>query len=102
MIRLGKAFKENWNQADKYGRIVATADAWLNGREYLNEKGVTPTTKAGILSESSNTKTTTEKPCWFGEMAKYASPGVKRVDLYSADAATYAAQTSVLWQVDRL
>ena len=49
VIRLGKAFKENWNQADKYGRIVATADAWLNGREYLDEKGVTPTTKAGIL-----------------------------------------------------
>ena len=49
VIRLGKAFKENWNQADKYGRIMATADAWLNGREYLDEKGVTPTTKAGIL-----------------------------------------------------
>ena len=49
VIRLGKAFKENWNQADKYGRIVATADAWLNGREYLNKKGVTATTKAGIV-----------------------------------------------------
>ena len=49
VIRLGKAFKENWEQADKYGRIVATADAWLNGREYLNKKGVTPTTKAGIV-----------------------------------------------------
>jgi amidase len=49
VIRLGKAFKENWNQADKYGRIVATADGWLNGREYLNKKGVTATTKAGIL-----------------------------------------------------
>ncbi len=49
VIRLGKVFKENWDQADKYGRIVATADAWLNGREYLGKKGVTPTTKAGIL-----------------------------------------------------
>jgi amidase len=49
VIRLGKAFKENWDQADKSGRIVATADAWLNGREYLGKKGVTPTTKAGIL-----------------------------------------------------
>ena len=37
------------NAADKYGRIVATADAWLNGREYLDKKGVTPTTKAGIV-----------------------------------------------------
>jgi amidase len=49
VIRLGKAFKENWDEADKYGRVVATADAWLNGREYLDKKGVTPTTKAGIL-----------------------------------------------------
>jgi amidase len=49
VIKLGKAFKENWEQADKYGRIVATADGWLNGREYLDKKGVTPTTKAGIL-----------------------------------------------------
>ena len=49
VIRLGKAFKQNWDQADKYGRIVATADAWLNGREYLDKKGVTPTTKAGIV-----------------------------------------------------
>ena len=49
VIRLGKAFKENWDQADNYGRIVATADAWLNGREYLDKKGVTPTTKAGIV-----------------------------------------------------
>ena len=49
VIKLGKAFKENWDQADKYGRIIATADAWLNGREYLDEKGVTPTTKAGLL-----------------------------------------------------
>jgi amidase len=49
VIRLGKRFKENWDQADKYGRIVATADAWLNGREYLGKKGVSATTKAGIL-----------------------------------------------------
>jgi amidase len=49
VIKLGKVFKENWVQADKYGRVVATADAWLNGREYLNKKGVTPTTKAGIV-----------------------------------------------------
>jgi amidase len=49
VIKLGKAFRENWVQADKYGRVVATADAWLNGREYLNKKGVTPTTKAGIV-----------------------------------------------------
>ena len=49
VIKLGTLFKENWLQADKYGRIVATADAWLNGREYLDKKGVTPTTKAGIV-----------------------------------------------------
>ena len=77
MIRLGKAFKENWNQADKYGRIVATADAWLNGREYLNEKGVTPTTKAGILlGELEYKNNYREAMLVQKEMAKYASPGV--------------------------
>jgi Asp-tRNA(Asn)/Glu-tRNA(Gln) amidotransferase A subunit family amidase len=28
---------------------LAVADAWLNDRKYLDKKGVTPTTKAGIL-----------------------------------------------------
>jgi Asp-tRNA(Asn)/Glu-tRNA(Gln) amidotransferase A subunit family amidase len=28
---------------------LAVADAWLNDRKYLDKKGVTPTTKAGLL-----------------------------------------------------
>ena len=49
VVKLGKAFKEKWDEADKFGRSLAVADAWLNDRKYLDKNGVTPTTKAGIL-----------------------------------------------------
>ena len=49
VIKLGTAFKQKWKEADKYSRIIATADAWVHGRQYLKEKGVTVTTKAGII-----------------------------------------------------
>jgi amidase len=48
VIKLTKAFKEKWEQADAQGRTLAVADAWLNDRYYLKKPGVTPTTKAGI------------------------------------------------------
>ena len=49
LVKLDKAFTERWEEADKYGRSLAVADAWLNDRKYLDKNGVTPTTKAGIL-----------------------------------------------------
>jgi amidase len=49
IVGLGKAFKAQWEEADKQGRSLAVADAWLNNRKYLDRKGVTTTTKAGIL-----------------------------------------------------
>ncbi|HEY5770621.1 MAG TPA: amidase family protein, partial [Terrimicrobium sp.] len=49
VVKLSRAFKKKWDQADRHGRTVAVADAWLNDRKYLDKKGVTPTTKAGLL-----------------------------------------------------
>jgi Asp-tRNA(Asn)/Glu-tRNA(Gln) amidotransferase A subunit family amidase len=49
VVKLSRAFKEKWDQADQHGRTLAVADAWLNDRKYLDKKGVTPTTKAGLL-----------------------------------------------------
>ena len=104
VIRLGKAFKENWDQADKYGRIVATADAWLNGREYLDKKGVTPTTKAGIvLGELEYNNNYRQAIAGSGEMEKNTPPGVQESRFHCPpDTATHAPQTSLLWQVGHL
>jgi Asp-tRNA(Asn)/Glu-tRNA(Gln) amidotransferase A subunit family amidase len=49
VVNLSRAFKKKWDQADQHGRTLAVADAWLNDRKYLDKKGVTPTTKAGLL-----------------------------------------------------
>jgi len=49
VVKLDRRLKAKWNEADGHGRTLAVADAWLNDRKYLDKKGVTPTTKAGIL-----------------------------------------------------
>jgi amidase len=49
VVKLDRAFKAKWDEADKHGRTLAVADAWLNDRKYLDKRGVTGTTKAGIL-----------------------------------------------------
>jgi len=49
VVKLDRRLKAKWNEADGHGRTLAVADAWLNDRKYLNKKGVTPTTKAGLL-----------------------------------------------------
>ena len=49
IVKLNRAFKAKWDEADKHGRTLAVADAWLNDRKYLDKRGVTGTTKAGIL-----------------------------------------------------
>ena len=49
IVKLNRAFKRKWDEADKHGRTLAVADAWLNDRKYMDKKGVTGTTKAGIL-----------------------------------------------------
>ena len=49
IVKLDRRLKAKWNEADGHGRTLAVADAWLNDRKYLDKKGVTPTTKAGLL-----------------------------------------------------
>jgi amidase len=49
IVKLSKSFKAKWEEAGRQARTLAVADAWLNNREYLDKKGVSPTTKAGIL-----------------------------------------------------
>lgn len=49
VAKLNKSFQAKWEEADRQARTLAVADAWLSDREYLDESGVSPTTKAGIL-----------------------------------------------------
>jgi amidase len=49
VVKLSNSFKARWKEAGRQARTLAVADAWLNNREYLDKKGVSPTTKVGIL-----------------------------------------------------
>lgn len=46
IIRLPDSFKKKWEQAQKDGKVVAAADAWLSDRQYDDKKGVSLLTKA--------------------------------------------------------
>lgn len=46
VVRLGPAFKKQWEQAQKDGKIVAAADAWLSDRQFEGKKGISFLTKA--------------------------------------------------------
>ena len=48
-VKLNKAFKAKWEEADQQGRTLAVADAWLSNHKYLQETGLSPTTRAGLL-----------------------------------------------------
>ena len=48
VVRLSEDFKDRWEQADKDGKVVALADAWLNDAQYADKKGVTSMTKLVI------------------------------------------------------
>ena len=45
VIKLDQTFKAKWNQAQKDGKTVALADAWLNDQKYTDKKGVGGSTK---------------------------------------------------------
>jgi Asp-tRNA(Asn)/Glu-tRNA(Gln) amidotransferase A subunit family amidase len=49
VVRLSNDFKKKWEQAQKDGKIVALADAWVNDQQYMDKKGVNLTTKGAIL-----------------------------------------------------
>ena len=46
VVPLSPAIKKSWEQAQKDGKVVAAADAWLSNREYDDKKGVSFLTKA--------------------------------------------------------
>lgn len=48
VVTLDKRFKEKWVQADKDGKVIALADAWVNDEQYADKKGVTKMTKLVI------------------------------------------------------
>ena len=48
IIRLDPGFQAKWVQAEKDGKTVALADAWLNDQKYVNQSGVWSTTKLVI------------------------------------------------------
>ena len=49
IVKLNPAFKSKWEQAEKDGKVVALADAWLNDQKYADKKGVSKTTKIVLL-----------------------------------------------------
>ncbi|WP_395748909.1 amidase [Prosthecobacter sp.] len=46
VVRLPESFKKQWEQAQKDGKVIAAADAWLSDRQYSGQKGVSILTKA--------------------------------------------------------
>jgi amidase len=46
VVPLPASFKQQWDQAQKDGKVIATADAWLSDRQYKDKKGVAFLTKA--------------------------------------------------------
>ena len=48
IVKLSPSFEKKWYQAEKDGKVVALADAWLNDQKYANQKGVSLLTKLVI------------------------------------------------------
>ncbi len=48
VVTLSKRFQEKWVQADKDGKVIALADAWINDEKYSDKKGVSHMTKLVI------------------------------------------------------
>lgn len=46
IVNLSPAFKRQWDQGQKDGKVIAAADAWLSDRQYSKMKGVDFLTKA--------------------------------------------------------
>jgi amidase len=46
VYQLPDSFKKQWEQAQKDGKVIAAADAWLSDRQYGSQKGVSVLTKA--------------------------------------------------------
>lgn len=54
VIKLTQSFQAKWKQAEKDGKVVALADAWINDAQYTNKKGVSLLTKLVVSSGELN------------------------------------------------
>jgi Asp-tRNA(Asn)/Glu-tRNA(Gln) amidotransferase A subunit family amidase len=48
VVEVDDDFKKQWDQAQSNGSAIATAESWLNNRQYLGKPGVALTTQAAI------------------------------------------------------
>lgn len=46
VVPLDPLFKEHWEQAQRDGKVVAAADAWITDQQYAGKKGINLLTKA--------------------------------------------------------
>lgn len=46
LVNLSPTFKRQWEQGQRDGKVIATADAWISDRQYSKMKGVSFLTKA--------------------------------------------------------
>lgn len=75
IVKLSSAFEKKWHQAEKDGKVVALADAWLNDQKYANQKGVSLLTKLviakGELDYKFGYKTAVKrKAAWQSELRR--------------------------------
>ena len=75
VVRLNDAFKAKWVQAEKDGTTVVFADAWLHDKKFLDDNGVSVTTKTvvnvGALNYPDNYKEALKrKAAWQRELRK--------------------------------
>lgn len=61
VVKLDGGFREAWKQAERDGKTVAMADAWVSDRGYAGKKGVTATTKLVLAQGEMEHKTGYEK-----------------------------------------
>ncbi len=91
VVKLDKAFKASWDQAEKDGKTVALADVWRNCGKYLDSPGVSGLTKTVIIrgrleSEESYAAALKRRAAWqralrrtFQEVDFIALPTLQRL-----------------------
>ncbi len=75
VVRLNDAFKAKWVQAEKDGTTVVFADAWVHDKKFLDDNGVSITTKTvvnvGALNYPDNyNEALRRKAAWQRELRK--------------------------------
>ena len=75
IVKLSPTFVNKWHQAEKDGKVVALADAWLNDQKYMHQKGVSLLTTLvlakGELDYKFNYKAAVKrKAAWQSELRR--------------------------------